>query len=130
MEKLKLKIIQPQKIFLELEVDDVIIPGRDGDFGVFYGHTPFISVIRPGVLEIYNNNELTKYALHDGYVTVENNLITILCEVIESADQIDKSRAELALERAEKRIKSNQSDIDFRRAENALKRAVARITIS
>jgi len=130
MEKLKLKIIQPQKIFLETEFDDIIIPGKDGDFGVFYGHTPFISVIRPGVMEIYNDKEVTKYALHDGYVTVENNIVTILCEVIERADEIDKSRAEAAKERAEKRIKSNQSDIDFRRAATALKKAVARITIS
>jgi len=130
MEKLRLKIIQPQKIFLETEFDDIIIPGKDGDFGVFIGHTPFISVIRPGVMEIYSDNEVTKYALHDGYVTVENNEVTILCEIIERADEIDKTRAEAAKERAERRVKSNQSDIDFRRAENALKRAVARITIS
>ena len=130
MEKLRLKIIQPQKIFLETEFDDIIIPGKDGDFGVFIGHTPFISVIRPGVMEIYNDKEVTKYALHDGYVTVENNVVTILCELIERAEEVDKTRAEAAKERAEKRIKSNQSDIDFRRAENALKKAVARITIS
>jgi len=130
MEKLKLIIIQPQKIFLETEFDDIIIPGKDGDFGVFIGHTPFISVIRPGVMEIYNEKEVTKYALHDGYVTVENNEVTILCEIIERADEIDKTRAEAAKERAEIRVKSNQSDIDFRRAENALKRAVARIDIS
>lgn len=130
MEKLKLKIIQPQKLVLETEFDDIIIPGKDGDFGVFYGHTPFISVIRPGVMEIYNNNEVTKYALHDGYVTVENNEVIILCELIERAEDIDVARAKAAKERAEKRLKSNQSDIDFRRAETALKKAVARITIS
>ncbi|MCF7911785.1 MAG: F0F1 ATP synthase subunit epsilon [Candidatus Cloacimonetes bacterium] len=130
MEKLKLLIIQPQKIFLETEFDDIIIPGKDGDFGVFYGHTPFISVIRPGILEIYNNSEVTKCAIHDGYVTVENNIVTILCEVVEKADEIDKTRAEAAKERAEKRIKSNQDEVDFRRAEIALRKAIARIAIS
>jgi F-type H+-transporting ATPase subunit epsilon len=130
MEKLKLLIIQPQKVLLETEFDDIIIPGKDGDFGVFYGHTPFISVIRPGILEIYNDKTVNKYAIHDGYVTVENNLVTILCEIIERAENIDKNRAEAAKKRAEDRIKSNQAETDFRRAEMALKKALARIAIS
>jgi len=130
MEKIKIKIIQPQKIVLETECDNVIIPGKDGDFGVYTGHTPFISVIRPGIMEIYNDQEVNKFAIHDGYVTVENDLITILCEIIEKAEDIDKNRAEAARKRAEERIKSNKDETDFRRAEMALKKSMARIGIS
>ena len=130
MERIKIKIIQPQKIVLETECDNVIIPGKDGDFGVYTGHTPFISVIRPGIMEIYNDQEVNKFAIHDGYVTVENDLITILCEIIEKAEDIDKNRAEAARKRAEERIKSNKDETDFRRAEMALKKSMARIGIS
>lgn len=130
MEKLDLKIIKPQETVLEDSFEHIIIPGKAGDFGIYPGHTPFISVIRPGILELYNGENVDKYALHDGYVTVENDQVTILCEVIEHKDQIDIKRAQSAKKRAEDRIKSGKEDIDFRRAEIALKRALARLDIS
>lgn len=130
MDKVKIKIIKPQKCVLEDEFDHIIIPGKDGDFGVYAGHTPFISVIRPGVIELYKGDNIERYAVHDGYVTVENDIITVLCETIESKTEIDTSRAEAAKKRAEERIKSGKEDIDYRRAEIALKRAVARLQIT
>jgi F-type H+-transporting ATPase subunit epsilon len=129
MDRLKIIIIQPQKIVLEAEYDHIIIPGIDGDFGIEPGHTPFITVLRPGIIELFDNDQVTRFAVHDGYVTVENNLITLLCEVIEKADEIDKSRAEASRKRAEDRIKSQKEDVDYRRAEISLKRAMARLQI-
>ncbi len=129
MNKLKIKIIKPQKIIMDAEFDNIIVPGKDGDFGVYPGHTPFISVIRPGILELYNNEETIKFAIHDGYVSVENDQVTILCELIEKEDEVDTARAEAARKRAEDRIKSQKEDIDYRRAEIALKKAMARLQI-
>jgi F-type H+-transporting ATPase subunit epsilon len=130
---LKLKIIQPTRTVVDTECEHVIIPGIDGDFGVSEEHTPFITKLRTGNLVVYHKEkkEIERFAIHDGFVTVENNTIRIVCEVVESKEEIDKTRAERAKKRAEERMASDDKDIDYRRAELSLKRAIARIeTIS
>lgn len=126
---IELKIIKPDNIVLDDTCDHVIIPGRDGDFGVSIGHTPFMTVVRPGIMEIFHGEETDKYAVHDGFVTVEQDKVTLVCETIESEKDIDRERAEAARKRAEKRINDKNPDTDFRRAEIALKKALVRIEI-
>jgi F-type H+-transporting ATPase subunit epsilon len=129
-DKLKVIIIKPEGILIDAEYDHVIVPGSEGDFGIEYDHTPVITKIRPGVLQLFSGNDRQKYAIHDGFVTVNENIIKIVCDVIEHESKIDKSRAQKAKERAEKRLKSNDEDIEIRRAEFALKRALTRLEIS
>lgn len=128
----KVKVILPSGIKIDEECDSITIPGVDGDFAVLEGHTPFITKIRPGVLSIDNHKNTREYAIHDGFVTVEDDSVTIVSERLESSDEIDKNRAEEAMKRAKERLtQTNNSEIDFRRAEFALKRALTRIrTIS
>lgn len=128
MSKVRVKIIQPTRIVMDKECDHTIIPGSDGDFGVSAGHTPLITTIRPGILMIYNNNSVTEqYALHDGFVTVEEDIVRIVCEIVETKDEIDINRAEKAQKRARERLNTQSQDIDYRRAETSLARALARI---
>lgn len=130
MDKIVVSIIQPDKTKVKGEFFHVIVPGVEGDFGIAPEHTPMITKIRPGLLYLFHDNsKAEKYAIHDGFVTVENNQVNIVCDIIESEDEIDLARAKRAKERAEKRMKSEQEDIDFRRAENALKRALTRISV-
>lgn len=129
MGKIKIKIIQPIKNVISGYFDHVIVPGVEGDFGISEGHTPFITKLRPGIIQLFNNNKTDNYAVHDGFVTIDNNIIKIVCDVLEHESEIDKKRASAAKERAEKRLKSNQSDIDFRRAEFALKRSLVRLEL-
>jgi F-type H+-transporting ATPase subunit epsilon len=126
---LHLKITTPLGVFLEKDVDEIVAPGTEGDFGVQYGHTPFLTSIRPGVLKIFIGNSQEEYSIHNGFVVVEYDKISILTETIERPEDIDKSRVERAKERAEKRLKEKREDTDFRRAETALRRAVARLEI-
>ena len=125
--KIKVKIIQPTKIVLDSECDHIIIPGSVGDFGISPGHTPLITTIRPGTLIVYNNSKTSSYALHDGFVTVENDIVRIVCEVVESQSEIDRDRAEKAQKRATERLAAQNNGIDYRRAESALARSMARI---
>jgi F-type H+-transporting ATPase subunit epsilon len=129
MSKITVEVMQPSQVKISGEYDHVIVPGVEGDFGVFQDHTPFITKVRPGILQLYNNNTVEKYAIHDGFVTVENNVVKIVCEIIERDNEIDKNRAEAAKKRAEKRLRSSESDIDFRRAELALKKALVRLKL-
>ncbi len=130
MDKIHIEIIQPRGKKLDAMIDSVIIPGSEGDFEVLPDHTPFITKVRPGVLLITKEGQLVKFAIHDGFVTVEGNHIIIISERVETKNEIDLARAEAAKERAEKRIYSGDKDIDYRRASIALHRAIARIHIN
>ena len=128
MSTVRVKIIQPTRIVLDDECEHIVIPGSAGDFGVSSEHTPLITTIRPGALVTYTDGKQDSFAIHDGFVTVENNVVRIVCEVIEKNDEVDKKRAEKAKRRAEDRLNQpDNPDIDYRRAEAALARAVARL---
>ncbi len=129
MDKVLLEIIQPTTTKINAEFDQLIIPGIDGDFGVLPDHTPFMTIIRPGILSMINGSDIKEYSIHDGFVTVENNHVKIVCEIIESADEIDKNRAEESKSRAEKRLKTIKEKIDYRRAEISLRKAMARLSL-
>ncbi|HHI87943.1 MAG TPA: ATP synthase F1 subunit epsilon, partial [Candidatus Cloacimonetes bacterium] len=121
-----LKIVTPRGIFLEDDVSELVAPGKDGDFGVLIGHTPFISSVRPGILKIFKNDKPELYSLMNGFVMVDVDMVRIFTEIIERPDDIDLKRAERAKERAEKRLLEKREDTDLRRAEAALKRSIAR----
>ncbi|MFA7057758.1 MAG: ATP synthase F1 subunit epsilon [Candidatus Cloacimonadales bacterium] len=124
----KLKVILPRGVKIDQECDSVVIPGVDGDFAVLEGHTPFITKIRPGVVTIDTKKHSTCCAIHDGFVTVENDVVTIVCERMEKADEIDANRAEESYKRAKERLaQDNNVEVDYRRAESSLRRAITRI---
>jgi len=127
---LHLKIVTPRGVFFEDDVSELVAPGKDGDFGVQIGHTPFISSVRPGILKIYKNDKPELYSLMNGFVMVDVDKVRIFTEIIEKPDDIDKNRAERAKQRAEKRLQEKKEHTDLRRAEGALRRAIARIQIS
>lgn len=129
MEKIYVEIIQPKRTLVSGEFDHIIVPGTEGDFGVYANHTPFMAKIRPGILGIFTDENIVSFAIHDGFVTVENNKVTIVCETVEEISNIDLSRAEEAKSRAQKRMKKSDEQIDFRRAEFALKRALVRLSL-
>lgn len=131
MATVHLEIFQPQKVRLKDDFDHIIVPGIDGDFGIYSGHTPFITMLRPGIITVYKGNKTNNFAVHDGFATVENDNIVIACETIEAEEEIDVQRAKKAKQRAEKRLKAppESADIDFRRAELALKKALVRINL-
>lgn len=129
MSKIHIKVIQPDQIRIDKDFDHIIVPGVDGDFGISLDHTPFITKLRSGVLQLFQNESIQEYALHDGFVTVENNNVVIVCDTIEAKDDIDVVRARSAKERAEKRLKSSDENVNFRRAESSLKRALIRLEL-
>jgi len=128
MDEIHIQVIMPGTTKFDDFVERAILPGVEGDFEVLNGHTAFITKLRPGTLKVYKQKEELSFALHDGFVTVEDNKILVLCENCENKKEIDLNRALISKERAEKRIADSQNtEIDFRRAEYALKRAIARI---
>ena len=94
MSKVLLEIVTPDKLLLSKEVDEVICPGADGDFGVLPGHCQFLSSLRVGELQ-YRIGEETHYlSIMWGFVDVTPTRVTVLAEVAEKAEDIDVERAQ------------------------------------
>lgn len=125
-----LRIITPDRLFYEGEVDMVEFNTTEGEIGVLPGHIPLTVIVKPGILVISEKGgEEKEAALHAGFAEILPEGVTILAEIIEWPHEIDEQRAEEAMHRAQDRLASRTPETDIARAETALLRAMARINI-
>lgn len=125
-----LQIISPTRIFYDDQVDMVEMKTSEGEIGVLAGHIPLTAILEPGILRIKKTDGNREAALHDGFVQIQKDKVTILAESCEWPDEIDVNRANEARERAERRLKSGKKEVDMLRAEMALKKALIRIDMA
>lgn len=129
MAGLHLEIVTPDKQLLREEVDYVSAPGLEGEFGVLPGHIPYVSALKTGPLAYVQGNSRKRVFVSGGFAEVQGNVISVLAESAERAEDIDTARARAAMERAQKRLQDRDEKIDARRAEAALQRAITRLNI-
>ncbi len=131
-EKLFLEVVTPQKAVVSEEVQSVVAPGSEGEFGVLKGHTTFLASLKVGSLRYKDASGKEKYVfINQGFAEVLPDKVTILAESAELSKNIDVERCEQAKKRAENRLADKTSkDVDFARAEAALKRAIQRIAMA
>jgi len=131
-EFIELIVVTPERQLLRETVVEVTIPGLDGALGILPGHAPLITELGIGELS-YRTASSTQpvlLAVLRGFAEVLPDRVTLLAETAERAEEIDLSRAESAKARAEKRLASNDTNIDWDRATIALQRAVIRIQVA
>lgn len=129
-ESLFLEVVTPQKAVVSEEVQTVVAPGSEGEFGVLKQHTTFLTSLKIGALRYKDASGKERYVfINGGFAEVLPNKITILAESAERRKDIDVHRAELAKQRAERRLAEKSADIDVIRAEAALQRALYRLSI-
>ena len=128
-DKIQLEIVTPEKVALREAVDEVVVPGRDGELGILPDHTPLISQLKTGVLTYRQGNDRKQLHVSGGFVEVLSDRVSVLSDVAERPEEIDIERAQRARERAEKRIFARTEDVDFARAELKLQRALIRIQL-
>jgi len=129
MGKLQLEIVTPEKVVLSKEVEEVVIPGSEGEFGVLEDHVSFLSAIVPGDLHFNADNDTEHFVVGYGFTEVFNNKVSVLVDSAENVSQIDIERARQAMQRAQDRLSKSKETkgIDVERAVAALKRAQARL---
>ncbi len=124
---MKLKIINLEGIYLQQEVDSIIIKTMAGELTILANHLPLITTCEISILKIKKEATYTNYALAGGTLFVGEDEVKILTPAIESEDQIDFERALQAKIRAEKRL--NNQEMDLKRAEVSLKKAINRLSL-
>jgi F-type H+-transporting ATPase subunit epsilon len=130
-DELMLEIVTPEKLAFSGRVEDVTIPGAEGEFGVLRGHAALLSAVDIGELNFTREGKKTYYALNTGYAEVTGDKVTILVETAERADLIDKERAKRAKDNAEGKLaKMSKDDVEFEIMRIALARAITRISVA
>lgn len=116
---LTLQIVTPDHSFT-YEVDEVSLPGSEGDFGVLPGHTPLFSALRTGQMWYRQGSEKHALAVSVGFVEVLPAKVTVIAQVAERAEDLDQARAEAGMTRAEEMQAPVVHEMDFERARVAL----------
>lgn len=124
---IKLEVITPQRVVYSQEINVLVAPAIDGNIGILANHTPLITGLKTGVLQVKKDEEKLKISISKGFMEVKEQQINIVVRTAELADEIDINRAKSARKRAEERLQKKDSKIDQARAEAALERALARL---
>jgi F-type H+-transporting ATPase subunit epsilon len=130
-EELILEVVTPEKIIFSGKVDEVTIPGTEGEFGVLRGHEPFLTSVDIGALYFLEGGKKVLYAVNTGYAEITGSKVTVLIETAERADAIDKDRAIKAKERAEAGLSQlAKEQEEYEKMRLALARAINRIIVA
>ena len=97
-DKVNFELVSPQRLLVSEEVDMVVVPGAEGDFGVLAEHAPVISTVRPGTITVYQGTAVSdRIFIAGGFAEVTAERCTVLAEEAERLDEIDRSAVETQL---------------------------------
>ena len=127
---LTLEIVTPDRSVAHGEVDEVVVPGSEGSFGVLPGHTPMLATLTVGEIEYRRGNETSYAAVSFGFAEVLPDRVTILAQIAEVGDEIDVTRAEAAVKRARERLDRPAVELDYERARLSLLKSLVRLQVA
>lgn len=131
MNHFTLDIVTPTQNLDVIEVDYVRCPGIDGSFGIMANHQDGVFSLDIGEIMIQSKSATKYYSTSGGFAEINENEVCLLVETIELSSEIDISRAESALQRAnERKNKKNEEDLDEVRMESSLSRALNRLRVA
>ena len=128
-DRLTLEVATPTRLVVAETADEIVVPGRQGYFGVLPGHAPLLTTLGVGELMYRVGRDEHYLAVAGGFAEVRNDKVIVLADSAERPEEIDRARAEQAKERAERRLSGRGSDdaTDYARATAALARALTRL---
>ena len=101
-EEFKIEVVNPEKSFLVKEdVLETVVPAFEGEMGILKDHISIISFLKPGIIKIFSKSGDENYYVEDGIVEFKNNSLSILTSTIFNVADLDKSKKENLLKKAE-----------------------------
>ena len=125
-----LEILTAEGEIFNQEVDVVVLPGIEGELAILPGHAPLVTQLDAGQLVIRTGEEEEYLVVFGGFVQVLAHKITVLADTAERVDEIDEERAKNAMDRAQSRIATVDSDVNLERALSSLRRSTIRLNVS
>ena len=103
-------LVSPEKLAFSGEVDQVDIPGAEGDFGVLAGHAPVIAAIRPGILTVFSGGKQEKIIVTGGVAEVSEKGLTVLADVARTLEELDRTRLADVIAEMEAKLAEKEGD--------------------
>jgi len=126
---LTLRVITPERIALDMQVQSVRVPAVDGQLGILPRHAPMVAALATGIVRFREEGREARLFVSGGFAEVRDNTVRIVTEAGEKPEEIDEARAREAEKRARERLASEAGGeaVDLARAEAALQRAIWRL---
>ena len=110
-DKFKVEIVNPEKSFLSKEdVTEVVVPAFEGEMGILKDHISIISFLKPGIIKVHSEKIEENYYIEDGIVEFNNNNLSILTSSIFNVKDMDKSKVEEIIKKAENELNGDKID--------------------
>jgi F-type H+-transporting ATPase subunit epsilon len=106
-DRVQFELVSPERLILSTEVEMVVVPGTEGNFGVLPGHAPLISTIRPGTIDIYEGGAITeRIFIVGGIAEVTPERCTVLADEAMAPDSLDRAALDAELQTVEGNLPS------------------------
>lgn len=127
-EKVEFELVSPERLLVSESVEMVVVPGAEGDFGVLSGHASTVSSIRPGVLAVFENGNVTsRVFLAGGFSEVTPERCTVLADDASALEDLDRAEIEKSIADLQDDVNAARDDAEKETAEKALAIAEAKI---
>ncbi len=126
---LRLEIVTPEAKTFSEDVDQVVLPGVEGEFGVLPGHEMLFTQITPGELVVIQKDGKHYLAVGEGFVEVGPNHVSVLTDMAIKADDINEVDAENARKRAEEALSQKMTSEESASVQAALQRSLAQLHV-
>jgi|SRR6185437_4401521 len=113
-------LVSPEKLLFAGDVEQVDVPGMEGDFGVLAGHAPAVATLRPGILTVHDGNGERQMVVLGGFAEVSAAGLTVLADVAEEVEDFDRTTIAARIAEIERRIEKTQQG-------NELDKLIARL---
>jgi len=127
---LHVEVVTAERELYSGEADMVSAPGSEGRLGILPRHAALLTTLMPGELAIKLDGAEEPIFVSGGFLEVSGNIVTVLADTAEYAEEIDQARAEAARRRAQERLEQAESDVDRAELLGALERAMSRLRVA
>jgi F-type H+-transporting ATPase subunit epsilon len=129
---IRCEIVSQDHLVFEGDVDIVVAPGTEGEMGILPHHAPLLTTLGHGILKIRRGGEEEFFAISGGFMEVRPDIVTVLADAAEHADEIDTARADDARRRAEASLQAGipHASEAYLAAEMALRRSNLRLQVA
>jgi F-type H+-transporting ATPase subunit epsilon len=124
-DKLHFSLVAPERELVNEDVDQVDVPGAEGEFGVLPKHAPVMAIIKPGALRVYSNGAVRKIFVNGGFADVTPAGLTVLAEDAVDLADVDIAKIDSALQDARENVKDAKDDAHLLPAQKAVARLEA-----
>jgi len=126
---LRLEIVTPEAKAYSEDVEMVVLPGTDGELGVYPKHVPLLTTLKPGELRVIKGGRESTMAIGEGFVEIKADAVSVLTDMALESEKIDIATAEAAVERAKAAMKEDHSAEEVAAIQASLQKALAQLQV-